>query len=533
MKARSVDVDEARLRSLRLLDGARAAVYAATLGALARAGGHLGRAVPGPWVVRGLTLSVIGGVAAAAITALFILPAHRVVGRGELSASTELADLSVRLVVLSVCLFVLWLIVGAVGSPIVVPIGTALIVLISDSGLGLGLAHAGAEGEPFDDPSFGRRLARFAREVGIGPIDCRRATSNTGSTASTMSRAPDLMMVGTTMGRRVVMIPPDLVGAGIAVVEHRLAREMIRFRRGMFSTVLRSTLVTLVVILPFVRKPDAILRWAGVPTLSDPGSVPVILLVVVTGVAVARVLQSPLVRRMRRRELAAILDLTRDPDAALASVGYDVRHLARSARRSLYDTLRGELSLSEVQELVERWKRERRVCLLFTDVENSTINLNRLGDEGWYEVLSNHDHVVREAMRTHGGTEIDKPGDGFLITFTDSGRAVLAAIEMQRRLVAVEVSPGQPIAVRMGLHAGEVIRRGRELVGREVHLAARVGAQAVGGEILVSRDLADELASSGRFRFGEARRAVLKGFDGEHEVVPVLWDEASEEAVAV
>jgi class 3 adenylate cyclase len=75
----------------------------------------------------------------------------------------------------------------------------------------------------------------------------------------------------------------------------------------------------------------------------------------------------------------------------------------------------------------------------------------------------------------------------------------------------------------MGVHVGEAVRRGREVVGREVNLAARIGSHAAPGEILVSEELQDELASSTRFRFGAARTATFKGFSDDHVVHPVLW----------
>jgi class 3 adenylate cyclase len=122
-----------------------------------------------------------------------------------------------------------------------------------------------------------------------------------------------------------------------------------------------------------------------------------------------------------------------------------------------------------------------------------------------------------------GGEEIDSAGDGFFIVFADAGQAVLAAAELQRRLHDLEVRPGEPIGVRMGIHVGEAIRRGREVVGREVNLAARIGASAVPGEVLVSQELRDELVDSARFTFGAARSASLKGFSDDHVVYPVAW----------
>jgi class 3 adenylate cyclase len=74
------------------------------------------------------------------------------------------------------------------------------------------------------------------------------------------------------------------------------------------------------------------------------------------------------------------------------------------------------------------------VTLLFTDVEGSTLLLERLGAERFAEALATHRRVLREAFARHGGYEVDEEGDAFLVAFPAAGEAVAAAREAQQGL---------------------------------------------------------------------------------------------------
>ena len=76
--------------------------------------------------------------------------------------------------------------------------------------------------------------------------------------------------------------------------------------------------------------------------------------------------------------------------------------------------------------------------------------------------------------------------------------------------------------VRIGLHTTEASRRGRDYQGRGVHVAARIGAAAVGAEILIS-SAAVEAMDSVRFDLSDPRQLALKGVEETVEVRSVSW----------
>jgi eukaryotic-like serine/threonine-protein kinase len=166
------------------------------------------------------------------------------------------------------------------------------------------------------------------------------------------------------------------------------------------------------------------------------------------------------------------------------------------------------------------------VAFLFSDIEDSTVLTERLGDERWLEVLREHNAIFREQIARHDGYEVKSQGDGFMLAFPDPCEALECAIDVQRAFAERERDgSGEVLRVRMGLHTGEVIAEEGDFFGKNVILAARIAAQAAGGEILVSEELrgaASERDQDG-LRFDEGRELELKGLAGSHRVFRADW----------
>jgi predicted ATPase/class 3 adenylate cyclase len=127
------------------------------------------------------------------------------------------------------------------------------------------------------------------------------------------------------------------------------------------------------------------------------------------------------------------------------------------------------------------------LTFLFTDIEGSTALLRRLGDNDYGRVLADHQALIRAALAAHDGREVDTQGDAFFAVFSWPTACVVAVIEMQRALEARAWPGGEHVRVRMGVHTGEAATTATGgLVGLDVHRAARVGAIAYGGQVLLS-----------------------------------------------
>ncbi len=146
----------------------------------------------------------------------------------------------------------------------------------------------------------------------------------------------------------------------------------------------------------------------------------------------------------------------------------------------------GSYSLRESMHSVTSDAPSGLIAMLFTDIEGSTRLAASLGSE-WAGVLADHNDIVGGTVRSCGGWVDGVAGDGFFVTFADVRAAAQAAVSTQQRLRA---HPWPDVVgelrVRMGLHVGQVERRGHGYVGLEVHRASRVGAAAHGGELLMT-----------------------------------------------
>jgi pimeloyl-ACP methyl ester carboxylesterase len=150
--------------------------------------------------------------------------------------------------------------------------------------------------------------------------------------------------------------------------------------------------------------------------------------------------------------------------------------------------------------------------VLFTDIVDSTRLASDRGDTEWRRVLDLHDDALKREVARHGGRFVNGTGDGLVATFDSPSRAIRAA-----RACTEAVEP-LGLQLRTGLHTGEVERRGDDIAGIAVHIAARVAALASGGEVLVSASVPPLVVGS---EIGFAERGVhaLKGIEGDWPVL--------------
>jgi class 3 adenylate cyclase len=215
---------------------------------------------------------------------------------------------------------------------------------------------------------------------------------------------------------------------------------------------------------------------------------------------------------------------------ALAAEGDDTaaRRDLRAAR-GVFQRLGATLDLQRVDALLGNSgaqtpgapKRMTRT-FMFTDIVTSTDLVGLIGDDAWGELLSWHDRELRSSFAQHRGEEVNSTGDGFFVAFEQANDGLACAVDIQRRLARHRREHGFAPKVRIGLHAAEATREGRDYHGRGVHIAARIGAAAAGDEILISSTVADEMSRT-RFGLSEPRPIALKGVDTPVEVRSVDW----------
>lgn len=153
--------------------------------------------------------------------------------------------------------------------------------------------------------------------------------------------------------------------------------------------------------------------------------------------------------------------------------------------------------------------------VLFTDIVGSTERAVQLGDEAWSTALAAHNRVVEQHVAGARGTLVKFTGDGALATFDGPARAINCASAIR------DAVQDQGLAIRAGLHTGEVEMAGGDVHGIAVHIAARIMALAAPGEVLVSGAI-PPLVLGSRIAFADRGSHELKGVPDRWPVLAVI-----------
>jgi len=161
-----------------------------------------------------------------------------------------------------------------------------------------------------------------------------------------------------------------------------------------------------------------------------------------------------------------------------------------------------------------------RRTFMFTDIVGSTSLAEALGDDAWERVLRWHDDMLRTLIGRAGGQIVNSTGDGFFVAFDSAQTGVETAIAVQRALRDHRERTGFALQVRIGLHTSEATQRGADYSGLGVHVAARIGALATGGEILAS---SATLEQAGDVATTDVRSVTVRGVATAVEIAMIAW----------
>jgi class 3 adenylate cyclase/tetratricopeptide (TPR) repeat protein len=168
------------------------------------------------------------------------------------------------------------------------------------------------------------------------------------------------------------------------------------------------------------------------------------------------------------------------------------------------------------------------LTIMMTDVVSSTEPLRSRVDQNADDVLALQAAVVHRQVAAFGGRVHKSLGDGFLISFPSPVAAVRAAAAIQRALHEHNTAdPQHSIENRIGLHTGEVTEADGDLLGQAVHAAARVMAEAGGGQILTTDDVRKFVEPQLNLSFFDWGLFWLRGFPESWRLYEVSWNDTS------
>ncbi len=150
---------------------------------------------------------------------------------------------------------------------------------------------------------------------------------------------------------------------------------------------------------------------------------------------------------------------------------------------------------------------------LFCDLRGYTAFIERSGDAAAAELLATYRAMVRGVIAAHEGAEIRTEGDSLYVVFPAASGAVEAGLGIVAGAAGASTKE-RPIAVGVGVHAGETVATTEGLVGGAVNIAARVCAKAQAGEVLVTDTVRALTRTYLPYRYTSLGTQSLKGIAG-------------------
>ena len=154
-----------------------------------------------------------------------------------------------------------------------------------------------------------------------------------------------------------------------------------------------------------------------------------------------------------------------------------------------------------------------QVALLFSDLQGSTALYERVGDSVAYNMVRDHFALLAGIVRDRDGAVVKTIGDAVIASFGDPAQAVQAALAMQAAIA------DHDLVLKIGVHAGAsvvvTLNDRLDYFGSTVNMAARLQGQSEGGDIVLSRAVADDPAVQPLLAAVPKRdeSVTLKGFD--------------------
>jgi class 3 adenylate cyclase len=178
---------------------------------------------------------------------------------------------------------------------------------------------------------------------------------------------------------------------------------------------------------------------------------------------------------------------------------------------------------AEIDEALRRHK--STVTILFSDVVGSTTYFDRYGDTAGLAMLHRQGDLCSAVIGEHGGTIIKTIGDSVMAEFSSPVAGVRAAVQIQRKLQALNetLTERERVRLRIGIHTGTAFRRANDVFGDAVNLAARITKHTGPAQILVSRAVQQAVVGEPETALVCLGEVTIEGRSEKEDVFEVLW----------
>jgi class 3 adenylate cyclase/TolB-like protein/Tfp pilus assembly protein PilF len=165
----------------------------------------------------------------------------------------------------------------------------------------------------------------------------------------------------------------------------------------------------------------------------------------------------------------------------------------------------------------------RLAAIMFTDMVDFT-KLAQRDEAGALQLLEEQRSLLRPIFASRGGREVKTIGDGFMVEFPSAVESVRCAVEIQTAVAKRNASrePTEQLQLRVGVHVGDVVREGDDLVGDGVNIASRIEPLAQPGGICITGSVWDQIRNKVDVKVERLRAASLKNVSTPVDVYKVL-----------
>ncbi|MEM7027399.1 MAG: adenylate/guanylate cyclase domain-containing protein [Pseudomonadota bacterium] len=168
------------------------------------------------------------------------------------------------------------------------------------------------------------------------------------------------------------------------------------------------------------------------------------------------------------------------------------------------------------------------LAIMFADISGSTRLFEVLGDSTARVAIADTLTVLTDVVHTYNGTVIKTIGDEIMCTFPTADDAASAACDMHEDLEeinATQDSDKPEIKIRIGMHFGPALLEGGDVFGDAVNVAARMAAQAKGGQVITTKTTVDLLEPVKRASTRFVDNAPIKGKKDVIQIFEIIWQE--------
>lgn len=175
-------------------------------------------------------------------------------------------------------------------------------------------------------------------------------------------------------------------------------------------------------------------------------------------------------------------------------------------------------------------QKRRLAAVLFADIAGYTMRAHQ--DEAVaLEVRSRVIETLIASGSAHHGRVVKSLGDGVLLEFPSAFDAVTCARDIQDRMRPLAEESQGSVQVRVGVHVGDVVVEGDDILGNTVNIASRVHSLAQPGGICITREVHAHIRSSMQLECKRVQKGSLFKLPNSVEVFQIARESDSRSPV--